>query len=445
MPGFGFAKPRATQVGADEVPSLSDLPMQDKLMALSFILQGDTASAMQLPMLAAARMRQADERKWKGGIAEQLKGLPVMGAPDPVQNSEGEDISAAFGPLPQKQVGTRTPTTRDLLPLLAKGLERGFDVKGPMEILKQTDPDFAYESGLRYDKKGGDTPRAIPKTGEGQMHVFDAAGNPIGIMNAKGYVQSVAEVEEAKARAKSGYETVEVDNSDGSKSRQTVREFADGRAGGLPMRGGGAVPPPPRPPNPNGPAVQPAVIQNRSQTPAEKALAEGRATNQVKQEGMVGEAVTQSKLDLPKLRDQAAFTLGIIEKIRKHPSLPDRTGNSTLLPALRPQDVDFDTLVKQVSGGAFLEAIQYLRGTGQITEIEGKKATDAILRMSNQRQSQAGFLDAMSDYESVVKAGLSRAENRASGGSATGGGTSRITPEQAAAELARRRAQGARQ
>ena len=230
-----------------------------------------------------------------------------------------------------------------------------------------------------------------PTLDKGQEPLFDARGNVVGVRNMDGSVQAAAEmagaVEGAKTRASAPYQDVTVQGRGGQPITMSRSAFA--ASGG----------------------------QFEGPTPAQAALNEGRARNQVEQEGFRSKAFEQARMDLPKLEDQANFTIGIIDKIRNHPSLDARTGNSTLLPALRPQDVDFDTMVSQVSGGAFLQAIESLKGSGQITEIEGKKATDAIARMSNQRQSKQGFLDAMADYEGVVQAGLSRARQKAQGGS----------------------------
>ncbi len=41
---------------------------------------------------------------------------------------------------------------------------------------------------------------------------------------------------------------------------------------------------------------------------------------------------------------------------------------------------DFNAMLDQVQGGAFLQAFESLKGGGQITQIEGEKATQAIVR-----------------------------------------------------------------
>ncbi len=71
----------------------------------------------------------------------------------------------------------------------------------------------------------------------------------------------------------------------------------------------------------------------------------------------------------------------------------------------------FDALFEQAEGGAFLQAYESLRGTGQITEIEGTKATSALTRMKRS-QSEAEFVKAAREFADVLRAGIARADKR---------------------------------
>lgn len=86
------------------------------------------------------------------------------------------------------------------------------------------------------------------------------------------------------------------------------------------------------------------------------------------------------------------------------------------IPGLRfipgTQSADFDAFMEQVEGGAFLDAYKNLRGTGQITEKEGEKATSAISRMKRS-QSEAGFIKAAREFEGMVRSAVQRADERA--------------------------------
>lgn len=80
-------------------------------------------------------------------------------------------------------------------------------------------------------------------------------------------------------------------------------------------------------------------------------------------------------------------------------------------PIAGTKEADFKALLEQVQGGAFLQAFESLKGGGQITQVEGEKATQAIVR-AQQSQSEEGFKKSMSDFMSV----LDKAEKRATSG-----------------------------
>jgi len=77
---------------------------------------------------------------------------------------------------------------------------------------------------------------------------------------------------------------------------------------------------------------------------------------------------------------------------------------------------DFNARLEEIQGGAFLEAYNTLKGGGSITEVEGKKATAAITRMST-AQSEKEFKTAARDFQTVLRNGIARA--KAKGGAAT--------------------------
>ena len=69
---------------------------------------------------------------------------------------------------------------------------------------------------------------------------------------------------------------------------------------------------------------------------------------------------------------------------------------------------DFNRRLGQLEGGAFLQAFERLKGGGQITQIEGEKATQAITRMSTS-QSEDEFVKAATEFRNVLQRGLERA------------------------------------
>ncbi|UVK39925.1 hypothetical protein LHFGNBLO_001340 [Mesorhizobium sp. AR10] len=128
----------------------------------------------------------------------------------------------------------------------------------------------------------------------------------------------------------------------------------------------------------------------------------------------LGEAQAGAAFDLPRVEQNANQTLSVLERMKTHKGREGSTGFiQGLLPARNSEQVDFQSLVDQTQGQAFLQAFQMLKGAGQITEIEGTKATDAISRLRNQRLGDQDYLQAINDLEGVIKTGLERARVQA--------------------------------
>jgi hypothetical protein len=122
------------------------------------------------------------------------------------------------------------------------------------------------------------------------------------------------------------------------------------------------------------------------------------------------------KADLAKREKQASIesaqnALQLVDQAIQHPGRTTATGLSSVLdprnyvPGTAAKD--FQAVKDQISGGAFLQAFESLKGGGAITEIEGKKAEQAIARMQTS-QSDAAFESALKDYRSVIEGGLRR-------------------------------------
>ena len=98
---------------------------------------------------------------------------------------------------------------------------------------------------------------------------------------------------------------------------------------------------------------------------------------------------------------------------RPHPGFEGVVGMG--VPGVRfipgTQAASFDALFRQAEGGAFLQAYESLRGTGQITEIEGTKATSALTRMERS-QSEVEFVKAAREFADVIRGAVARADKR---------------------------------
>jgi len=136
-----------------------------------------------------------------------------------------------------------------------------------------------------------------------------------------------------------------------------------------------------------------------------------------------GETQTTAQFDLPRVIDNANNALQIIDQMvgsedgrtKAHPGFQSYVG-ATMFPGARfvegSDTANFEQLLNQSKGGAFLEAFNSLKGGGQITEVEGKKATDAITRM-NKAQSEREFIKAAREYQGIIKLGVQRAQKKA--------------------------------
>lgn len=152
-------------------------------------------------------------------------------------------------------------------------------------------------------------------------------------------------------------------------------------------------------------------------------------------------AAVEAEIKSKSTLDQAETALRYIDEIRNHEGLKAGTGFSSLLNIV-PGTVgrDFQARVDRLSGGAFLTAIDQLKGMGALSDTEGRAARDAVAALDT-AQSEDAFLAALSDYERIVSAALERAQrsSRPAGGNPFAGMTndqfgaldlSTLTPEQ---------------
>lgn len=128
-----------------------------------------------------------------------------------------------------------------------------------------------------------------------------------------------------------------------------------------------------------------------------------------------GKATAEAKMSLPRDVSQAEQTIGLVDDLLKHPGFESAVGFSSYNPlnkvAGQPGN-DFNIRLDQLKGQQFLQAFQSLKGGGQITEVEGKKATDAISRM-NSAASEKEFRQAAKEFQDVIRTGVNRAREKA--------------------------------
>lgn len=128
------------------------------------------------------------------------------------------------------------------------------------------------------------------------------------------------------------------------------------------------------------------------------------------------ESETTAQIEMPKVVQQADETINLVDSLIKHPGRETATGLSSRLdprnyvPGTNAKD--FQIRLDQIKGKQFLQAFESLKGGGQITEVEGKKATDAISRM-NTAASDKEFLAAAEEFKGIVTKAKERAINKA--------------------------------
>lgn len=106
-------------------------------------------------------------------------------------------------------------------------------------------------------------------------------------------------------------------------------------------------------------------------------------------------------------------TLDLIDLLRRDEALPSMVGPiQGRLPNVSAASQRFQSRLNQLQGTAFLEAFNMLKGGGQITEIEGQKAEQAMARL-NEAQNEEDFLQALKEYEDAVKTGFQKLQAQA--------------------------------
>lgn len=128
----------------------------------------------------------------------------------------------------------------------------------------------------------------------------------------------------------------------------------------------------------------------------------------------VGKGQGEARLALPAATTRAEETVGILDKLRSHPGLEGGTGADSIVRTRiwGSPEYDFEQLRTQAQGTAFLTAIGEMRGTGAISNVEGEAATQAVARMKG-AQSKEAFLEALGDYERIVRKGVANTYRQA--------------------------------
>lgn len=130
---------------------------------------------------------------------------------------------------------------------------------------------------------------------------------------------------------------------------------------------------------------------------------------------VAGKQRGQAQAEYNSVIEQADQSIALIDQMLTHPGRQAATGLSSWNPLNSIPGTsarDFNVMGAQLQGKAFLEAFESLKGGGQITEIEGRKATEAIARLDTSQSEQA-YKAALMELRSILEAGKRRAAQRA--------------------------------
>lgn len=125
-----------------------------------------------------------------------------------------------------------------------------------------------------------------------------------------------------------------------------------------------------------------------------------------------GTAQAAAQTALPAVEGAANQILSSIDSLANDPYLPKMLGKSSYLPNVTTDSQRVQSKMDQITGQTFLQAYNTLRGAGQITEVEGQKATAAMGRL-NTAQSEKDYRDALNDLRTVVQNAVQRARQQA--------------------------------
>lgn len=135
----------------------------------------------------------------------------------------------------------------------------------------------------------------------------------------------------------------------------------------------------------------------------------------------IGTKDAESINDLDRAVTQSMQTVQLIDDMLSHPGLEYAIGASSMLPIIPGTPAaDFDAKAKQIEGKLFLEAFETLKGGGQITQIEGDKATAAMGRLGR-AQTEKEYKASLRELKNILQRGVARAKSSASNASSRQG------------------------
>lgn len=324
------------------------------------------------------------------GLGGQSQGTPMQSPAGQSQMpllpgrsaQESAKLFALMGPQEyMKQVATQGAPTDIQKNLIAQGIQPGSPqwnqaLGGVTEKAGYIAPVSAAPGATLIDPKTGRPTYSAPQNGVQMQYGSD--GTP------------TASAVPGFAQAQAGIAGAETAATEGAKAGLDLVSVPDGQGGSIQM-----------------PRSQAVASLGQNGAPG------GAQTSS----GAMGHTPSKQTLDaresLPKVTGQTEKMINSIDGILNHPALSNSVGLKSYLPAIRGQArVDFEERSKQLQGQAFLQAFNDLKGGGQITEVEGAKATAAMGRLSTS-QGEKAYRGALTELRGILEAAKSRAYQQA--------------------------------
>lgn len=131
-----------------------------------------------------------------------------------------------------------------------------------------------------------------------------------------------------------------------------------------------------------------------------QAVPPGDIAQQQSQGRQFGKERAKYKINLSNVMNNAAYMIKSLTDLKDDPYLDYVVGpfqGSMISPNISGEANRVQSRIDQILGKTFLQAFESLKGGGQITEAEGRKATDALTRLANQRMEESDYRQAIED------------------------------------------------
>ena len=142
----------------------------------------------------------------------------------------------------------------------------------------------------------------------------------------------------------------------------------------------------------------------------------GRVPKKVAEEaaaGAKGKELGAAQSALPTVFNSARKVNEVLNNVLSDKNLDNVTGMEGYLPTIFSESKTTEAKVKQLQGDAFLAAYQSLKGGGAITENEGAKAEQAYARLGDLTQDDAGYRQALVDFQTEINELVKLAQRKA--------------------------------